>query len=263
MLKWRKNFQHGRGRDALTDVTNGSDDAVTAAVTASAMPSAPLPPARAAADRFARGRFVFPRNTEAAAAAAAGPPSPEQALVQRARQGDAGAFDALFLQHKDGVYACLWNLLDGDADLVDDAVGGVFLSAYRSLPRFRGDAAFSTWLYRIAVNEAHARRRQKGRWLRFGMIPVPEQTPAAAPGDPGEGGDPADQVVRSDTDKRLRRAVSVLPEPYRTPIILRYLSGMDSVEIAQVLGRPAGTVRYQISRALRMLRERLGEEWPE
>jgi len=53
-----------------------------------------------------------------------------------------------------------------------------------------------------------------------------------------------------------------LPEPYKTPVILRYLNGMDSTEISAVLGRPAGTVRYQLSRALQLLRERLGSEWP-
>ena len=201
-----------------------------------------------------------------AASAVGAPPRPEQALVQRARTGDASAFDALFLRYKDDVYACLWNLLDGDADLVEDAVGAVFLSAYRSLPRFRGEAAFSTWLYRIAVNEAHSRRRQKRRWNRlgFGAPPLMEQLVAAdavTGSNSGDTADPADQVLRTDEDQRLRRAIRVLPEPYRTPIILRYLNGMDSTEVARILGRPSGTVRYQVSRALQLLRERLGSEW--
>src|SRR5579871_5794658 len=88
----------------------------------------------------------------------------EHSLLQRARTGETEAFDHLFTEYKDGVYACLWHLLDGDADLVEEAVGNVFLSAYRSLGRFRGESSFSTWLYRIAVNEAHARNRQKRRW---------------------------------------------------------------------------------------------------
>src|SRR5437868_14621734 len=95
---------------------------------------------------------------------------PEQRLLHRARAGEPEAFDSLFREHKDGVYACLWHLLGGDADLVEEAVGSVFLNAYRSLGRFRGDSAFSTWLYRIAVNEAHARNRQKRRRSLFSLL---------------------------------------------------------------------------------------------
>src|SRR5947207_3480763 len=91
------------------------------------------------------------------------PSLPEQHLLHRARAGEAGAFDRLFREHKDGVYACLWHLLGGEADLVEEAVGSVFLSAYRSLGRFRGDSSFSTWLYRIAINEANAHIRRKRR----------------------------------------------------------------------------------------------------
>src|SRR5437016_13477253 len=104
--------------------------------------------------------------------------SPEDLWLRRARSGEDEAFDCLFRQHKDGVYACLWHLLDGEADLVEEAVGSVFLNAYRSLGRFRGDSSFSTWLYRIAVNEAHARIRQKRRWKLLGWLSLHEPTVA-------------------------------------------------------------------------------------
>ena len=182
----------------------------------------------------------------------------EQRLLHRARAGEAEAFDCLFQEHKDGVYACLWHLLSGEADLVEEAVGSVFLSAYRSLGRFRGNSSFSTWLYRIAVNEAHARIRQKRRlkllgWLSLHELRVTEETLPKAE-------DPAERLLRAEADKMLRQAVRALPEPYRTPVILRYTSGMAAAEIAEVLKRPAGTVRYQLSRALQILRERLGSE---
>src|SRR5215467_15484683 len=102
------------------------------------------------------------------------PSLPEHSLLHRARAGESAAFDCLFREHKDGVYACLWHLLGGEADLVEEAVGSVFLNAYRSLGRFRGDSSFSTWLYRIAVNEAHARLRQKRRRKRFGWLSLHE-----------------------------------------------------------------------------------------
>lgn len=184
---------------------------------------------------------------------------PDQHLLHRARAGEAEAFDHLFMQHKDGVYACLWHLLGGDADLVEEAVGSVFLNAYRSLARFRGDSSFSTWLYRIAVNEAHAHIRQKRRWQLFGWLSLKETSDTAERLSNGD--DPAEQILREEEQQMLWEAVRALPEPYRTPTILRYMSNLPSAEIASVLRRPAGTVRYQLSRALQILRERLGSEW--
>lgn len=180
---------------------------------------------------------------------------PDDLLIQRARAGDSAAFDDLFTRHKDGVYACLWHLLDSDADLVEDAVGTVFLNAFRGLSRFRGGASFFTWIYRIAVNEAHSRRRQKRRWTLFGGISLHEETFETKN---LQAEDPAQEALRTDEKDRLWQAVGALPEPYRTPLVLRFANCMDSNEIAEVLKRPAGTVRYQLSKALAILRERLG-----
>jgi RNA polymerase sigma-70 factor (ECF subfamily) len=176
-----------------------------------------------------------------------------------AREGDGEAFDRLFHEHKDAVYSCLWHLLDGEADVVEEAVGNVFLSAYRSLGRFRGDSAFSTWLYRIAVNEAHAciRRKRRRRMLGFLSFSDPDVERAIGPA----ADDPAEQVLQEEAERALSRAVRALPEPYRTPLILRYISGLAAPEIASALKRPPGTIRYQLSRALQILRERLGSEW--
>ncbi len=183
---------------------------------------------------------------------------PEQNLVHRARAGEPEAFDCLFRDHKDGVYACLWHLLGGESDLVEEAVGNVFLSAYRGLERFRGESSFSTWLYRIAVNEAHARLRHKRRLQVFGWFSLnaPEMVESAQ----ARADDPAERYLRSEEERQVRKAVGALPEPYRTPVILRYISGMSTAEIAEVLKRPTGTVRYQLSRALQILRNRMVSE---
>jgi RNA polymerase sigma-70 factor, ECF subfamily len=185
----------------------------------------------------------------------------DQRLLERAQTGEADAFDRLFHEHKDGVYACLWHLLGGDADTVEDAVGGVFFSAYRNLDRFRGDASFKTWLYRIAVNEAHACIRRNRRHTLLAQLWPHGDDNRNEPGSAAD--DPAERFLRSEEERTLWRAVQVLPEPYRTPVILRYVNGMSSIDIARVLGRPAGTIRYQLSRALQVLRERLGSEWTE
>src|SRR5579859_814256 len=121
--------------------------------------------------------------------------SPED-LLHHARAGETEAFDQLFTRCKDGVYACLWHLLNGDADLVEEAVGSVFLNAYRNLDKFRGDAALSTWLYRIAVNEAHARLRQQRRRRLF--APLSFHEPAASDEARPKAEDPAERVIRTE-----------------------------------------------------------------
>jgi RNA polymerase sigma-70 factor (ECF subfamily) len=183
----------------------------------------------------------------------------ERQKLSRAQEGDGAAFDRLFHEHKDAVYSCLWHLLDGDAEQVEEAVGNVFLSAYRSLGRFRGDSAFSTWLFRIAINEAHACVRRRRRHKMLGFLSFSDPDVELAPGP--ESGDPAIQLLQAEEERTLSRAVRAVPEPYRTPLILRYVSGLPAPEIASALKRPAGTIRYQLSRALQILRERLGSDW--
>ena len=178
-----------------------------------------------------------------------------ESLLHRARAGDTEAFDQIFTQCKEMVYVCLYHLLEGDREAVEDAVGNVFLAAFRSLPRFRGEASFTTYLYRIAVNEAHAQRR---RWRRQ-RVETAFTGAEEARSDPNQP-DPALIYEHAEEGRRLTRAVRALPEPYRTPIILRYLNGVPSAEIAIILKRPAGTVRYQVSRGLRLLRERMESE---
>jgi RNA polymerase sigma-70 factor, ECF subfamily len=178
-------------------------------------------------------------------------------LLRRAREGESQAFDSLFQNHKDGVYACLWHLLDGEPDAVEEAVGAVFLSAWRGLPGFRMESSFSTWLYRIAVNEGRACVRRKRRQRMFGWFSFSEQDSAVV----AQYSDPTADALRDEETRELWRAVRALPEPYRTPTILRYMSGLDSREIATVLRRPCGTIRYQLSRAMQLLRERLGGVW--
>src|ERR1043166_6018578 len=145
----------------------------------------------------------------------------ERSVIQRARDGELSAFDRLFTEHKDGVYACLWHLLGADPDQVEEAVGAVFLSAFRGLRGFRGDSAFSTWLYRIAINEAHARIKQKRRSRLFGWLSLNE--PKLPEAKHPRACDPAEQFISTETKELLWKSVQALPEPYRTPTVLRYM----------------------------------------
>jgi RNA polymerase sigma-70 factor (ECF subfamily) len=181
--------------------------------------------------------------------------SGEQDLLRRARAGEHQAFDRLFARYQAGVYLCLLALLDADSDQIEEALGAVFLSAFLAMPCFRGEAAFATWLHSIAVNEARGRRRRRGL-LRRHEMPLSQTAEEELPDTATPG--PEMQCVLAENQRELDRAVRTLPEPYRTPVALHCLSGIPAAEIARSLQRPAGTVRYQVSRGLQLLRERLG-----
>jgi RNA polymerase sigma-70 factor (ECF subfamily) len=178
----------------------------------------------------------------------------EEVCLRRARSGERAAFDRLFERYRAEVCSVLSRLLDADGDQIEEAVGVVFLSAFQALPHFRGEAAFATWLHSIAANEARGRRRRREllrqREAPLSLAAEEELMDTEAPG-------PEQQCVLSEEARYLMRAVHALPEPYRTPVTLHCLERVPAAEIAQQLGRPAGTVRYQISRGLRLLRERL------
>ena len=178
--------------------------------------------------------------------------SAESTLLRRAAGGDRAAFDLLFARHKDRVYACLYQLLDGDSEQIEEAVGTVFLAAFRALPGFRGEAALSTYLFRIAVNEATRRRKVRDQ-LRRRESPHEvrdETTRTTVSGEmggdesgfagTGVGSNPEGAVVRAEEGRLLAQAVRALPEPYRTPVILRYLNDLPAVDVARILGRPCG-----------------------
>jgi RNA polymerase sigma-70 factor (ECF subfamily) len=178
----------------------------------------------------------------------------EGTLLQRARAGERAAFDKLFARHRNSVYVYLRRLMEGDGEQVEEAVGAVFLSAFQALPRFRGEAAFATWLHSIAANEARRRRRRQDLLRRReAPLSLAEEEDLLDGSGPG----PEMRCILAEEDRLLTRAVRALPEPYRTPVLLHCVKGTPAAEIARQLDRPAGTVRYQVSHGLKILRERL------
>jgi RNA polymerase sigma-70 factor (ECF subfamily) len=175
----------------------------------------------------------------------------ESKLLDRAGAGDVRAFDCLFALHCDRIRAGLWHLLGEDQELVEETVGIVFLRAFLALPRFRRQAAFSTWLFRIAVREAQTHRRTLAREYQQRVSGSERQKELPVANE-----DPEQQYLKAEENRWLRQAVNALPEPYRTPVFLRYIETLTAVEIARRLERPEGTVRYQISYGLKILRER-------
>jgi RNA polymerase sigma-70 factor, ECF subfamily len=167
---------------------------------------------------------------------------PSRELVRRALEGDRRAFDELYRLHVGAAHRLLARLVGPVADL-DDLVQHVFLEAFRSLPNFRGDAAFSTWLHRIVVHVAyrHLRRHKLSRWDE-----LPEEL--TAPGITPE------QAARR--QQELARALdylSALKPKKRIAYVLRVVEGMSLDEIGAIVGANAAAVGQRVKHAQREL----------
>jgi RNA polymerase sigma-70 factor (ECF subfamily) len=175
---------------------------------------------------------------------------PDRELVERARAGERAAFDQLVARYQRRLLRLVLRLLRDPAE-AEDVVQETFLKAYRALPRFRGEAAFYTWLYRIALNGARnaiLRRRQ-----RSAPAPLPSRAPAAAP----EIGTPESMLLSKQVMLAVDAAMEALPLELRTAIVLREIEGLSYEEIGQIMECPLGTVRSRIFRAREAIARRL------
>ena len=169
----------------------------------------------------------------------------DEDLVQRCRSGDRSAFELLFTRHRDSVFNVALSI-SGNRELAEDITQEVFVRAYLGLSGFRGGCRFSTWLYRIAVNQAlrmrsvGSRRAEKEQALDDVILT------SDAPG-------PEESAERSETENRVRRAIADLPPAQRAVIGLRYIEGLDLAEVAEILGSPLGTVKSRVHHALKSM----------
>jgi RNA polymerase sigma-70 factor (ECF subfamily) len=171
-------------------------------------------------------------------------------LLDRCRAGEALAVEALVRAHQDAVYRLAYSIL-GDADEADEAAQETFLAALGSLDRYRGEAAFTTWLYAVTVNVCRMRRRRWQVWARLQEALAGLMTLAAPPPSPEEA------VAQAESSAALWRAVMALGDVHRVPVILRYYYDCPVAEIAQVLGLPEGTVHSRLTTARDRLRAAL------
>jgi RNA polymerase sigma-70 factor (ECF subfamily) len=160
-------------------------------------------------------------------------------------------FAELVRDHQDEVFGLALRML-GDRDAAMDVTSTVFLKAYRAFDRYDHARPARNWLLRITVNESISAGRATTREL------ARRASADAALDVPGREGTPEDEAIRREDRERIRGAVAALPELYRTPVVLRYFSGLSLEEIAQVTGRSASTVGVQLLRARAMLRAALG-----
>lgn len=172
----------------------------------------------------------------------------DQELVIRVQRGDKKAFDLLVLKYQQKI-ANLISRYIRDPHEVMDVSQEAFIKAYRALPNFRGESAFYTWLYRIAINTA------KNYLVAMGRRPPADDVDAetAEQMDAGallkETGTPENHVLSEEISATVQKAIDDLPEDLRTAIILRELEGMSYEEIANAMSCPVGTVRSRIFRA--------------
>jgi RNA polymerase sigma-70 factor, ECF subfamily len=191
---------------------------------------------------------------------AAGLPEPpgidERALIQRCIAGDAAAFEPLVEKYRQRVWRLAYQVLH-DREEAWDVAQEAFVRAFHSLSSFRGQSAFYTWLFRITVNVATDRHRQRGAQARaFGPERVTEEEWARSTPDPGRG--PDQEATRAEQRERIRRALDALPPKARTIIMLSDVEGLSYREIAEVLNCPIGTVMSRLHNARKRLKGLLG-----
>ena len=183
--------------------------------------------------------------------------SSDKALVKRVQKGDKGAFDMLVLKYQHKIVNLVMRYVR-DPELALDITQEAFIKAYRALPRFRGDSAFYTWMYRIAVNTAKnhlAAQRRRPMDIELDLQD-PEQYDLHA--KLKETDTPEGVTLSSELKETIERAIAALPEDLRTAIILRELEGMSYEEIAQTMECPVGTVRSRIFRARDAIGKKVG-----
>ena len=179
---------------------------------------------------------------------------PDRELVARWQAGDDAAFEALVRRHESRVYRLLLRMM-GSPEEAEDVAQETFLNLHRHGRRFRGEARFSTFVYRVAANAALNRRRSLGR--RRARIEKLIQRQAAGDDLPTTPRNPEDATLGSELSLHVREALDKLSPSLRMPVVLYDLEGLAYGEIAEVLGVAEGTVKSRIHRARKALRDEL------
>jgi len=180
----------------------------------------------------------------------------DREAVRRVQAGDTEAFEPLVEKYKRKVFRLAYQVLRDQEDALDVAQEA-FVKAFRALPAFKGDSAFYTWLFRITMNVALDRKRQRAtraKSLGAEDVPPEEWERTATSTDP----DPEDVATGAERRERIRKGLDSLSEHHRAIIILSDIEGLQYREIAEVLGIPMGTVMSRLHHARKRLREVLG-----
>jgi len=194
--------------------------------------------------------------------------SEEAALISELQAGSEEAFAWLIARYHQPIYSLLARMVHDRADAADLAQE-VFVKVFRGVGRFHGESSLRTWIYRIALHEASNQRRW---WMRHKQqeIPIEQEMTESCSGapiklkemlvDPGES--PYEMAMHAQTRSRVEGALSQVPEPFRTTLILRDIEGFVYEEVAEIQGVNLGTVKSRLVRGRALLRAVLADSHP-
>ncbi len=191
------------------------------------------------------------------------PPDPDQDLVSRAKDGDTRAFDALILKYGDKLFGLVYSMTSHKED-THDLLQEIFAKAYHSLPKFKGNSTFYTWIYQIATNRTlnFLKKRKNRATLSLNDMESPvQQDPALI--DTNNDANPERQSTLNELQIKLNEAMMKLSESHRMVVTLFDIQGMSHKEIAAVLNSSEGTIRSRLHYAHLQLQSALQETWEE
>lgn len=180
----------------------------------------------------------------------------DQELVRRVQKGEKAAFDILVRKYEHKLANVIGRYIRNRSDVLDVSQEA-FIKAYRALPNFRGDSAFYTWLYRIAINTAKNHLVAAGRRPPNDDIDAQDAEQYDSASGLKEYATPERMALRSELASTIQGAIDELPEELRTAIVLRELDGLSYDEIASAMECPIGTVRSRIFRARDAIEKRM------
>ncbi len=180
----------------------------------------------------------------------------DQQLVERVQKGDKRAFDLLVIKYQHKIFAIIGRYVRDHAE-VQDVAQEAFIKAYRALGRFRGDSAFYTWLYRIAINTAKNHLVARNRRPPASDVEVEDAEFYGGSEALKDVDTPEHSLLRDELQATVDQAVRDLPEDLRTAVTLREMEGLSYEDIAAIMDCPVGTVRSRIFRAREAIDRRI------
>jgi RNA polymerase sigma-70 factor (ECF subfamily) len=180
----------------------------------------------------------------------------DQLLVERVQKGEKRAFDLLILKYQHRIVSLVTRYVS-DSSEAQDVAQEAFIKAYRAIGRFRGESAFYTWLYRIAINTAKNWIVAKNRRPPASDIDAVDAEQYVMSSRLKETSTPESELLRDEIERTVFQTIATLPDDLRTAIMLREMDGMSYEEIATTMDCPIGTVRSRIFRAREAIDEKL------
>jgi RNA polymerase sigma-70 factor (ECF subfamily) len=183
----------------------------------------------------------------------------DKQLVARVQKGDSRAFDMLVLKYQHKILSLIGRYVN-DADEVQDVAQEAFIKAYRALPKFRGESAFYTWLYRIAINTAKNHLVSRSRRPPGSDVEVEDAEHYEGGGALRDIETPESALFGAELKAVVEQAIAGLPDDLRSAVTLREFDGLSYEDIAEIMACPVGTVRSRIFRAREAIDQRVRQQ---